>query len=210
MPANQNMDKTKKILLTVIVISAALIVILLAAVLLAGSSEEGGKSSINIEEIKGSEDSSDVVDKIENPDEYTWEDFEKLDPEEQSNFIGSFENPESFDEWLMENGEGEVILYLWDVEGRLPSEYTWEEYENLNEVEKAAFRESFLTEEEFEFWKNSVYGAGERPWEEEEKDVSEYTWEEFDALTPAQQEEFLSSFETPEALEEWLNNVGDQ
>ena len=209
MSANQNIDKTKKILLTVMIISAVLIVILLAVVLLAGPSNEEANPPIKIEEISGSEGSSETVDKIENPEEYTWEDFEKLDPEEQSDFIGSFENAESFDEWLMENGEDEVILYPWDAEGRLPEEYTWEEYENLNAVEKQAFRESFLTEEEFELWKDSVYGAEERPWEEEEKDVSEYTWEEFDALTPAQQEEFLSSFETPEALEEWLNNAGD-
>lgn len=206
MSLSNNKNKMKKILLLVIIISIVMIVLILIFGLLFDSSEEE-RPSINIEKIEGNGSSLETISKIENPEEYTWEEFEKLSPEEQSNFIESFDNPESFDEWFAENGENEILLYPWDIEGKLPEEYTWEEYEKLNEVEKKAFKESFLTEEQFNLWKDSVFGIGERPWEDENKDISEYTWEEFEDLTPAQQEEFLSSFDTPEALEKWLNNA---
>ena len=89
-------------------------------------------------------------------------------------------------------------------------EYTWEEFLALSEEEQEVFFESFETPENFEEWMSRAMSEeqiAEYPWESEEKQPLEYTWEEFLALEDFEQEAFFESFETQEDFEKWMNSV---
>lgn len=88
--------------------------------------------------------------------EYTWEEYESLSDEEKEAFKGTFLSEEDFETWKMiANGVENSVpkLYPWDIEGKSTNEYSWEEYESLSNEEKKAFKDTFLSEEDFEVWK---------------------------------------------------------
>ncbi len=157
------------------------------------------------------------------PSEYTWEEFNVLGETEQEAFFEWFETPEAFETWMnsvkdVNNEEsGDTGEYPWDKGGKQPSEYTWEEFNALGEIEQEAFFEWFDSPEAFETWMSNVKNeqkqeqepgtSGAYPWENGGKQPSEYTWEEFNALGEIEQEAFFEWFETPEAFELWMNSV---
>ncbi len=105
----------------------------------------------------------------------------------------------------------EKIELPWENGGKPTSEYTREEFEALSESMQNAFYDSFENETAFEEWYNSVQGSqnmeSELPWEKGGKPTSEYTWEEFEALSESMQNAFYDSFENETAFEEWYNSV---
>ena len=157
--------------------------------------------------------------------EYTWEEFEALSGDQQEAFFEAFESAEAFDAW-MKDAKPEAILPVeetaqlekpWENDSHAVSEYTWEEFQALSGDQQEAFFEAFESAEAFEAWLNGVKPDGisgieegmqiEKPWENDGRAVSEYTWEEFQALSGDQQEAFFEAFESAEAFNEWMAKV---
>lgn len=144
------------------------------------------------------------------PSEYTWAEYESLSEDEKTEFFKSFESNELFDEWM--NSAINAIL-PWKNGGKQPNEYTWEEFEALSGVEQMAFQKSFGDIEKFDEWLTKAQGnVGSNFLENGGKQPSEYTWEEFEALSGVEQMEFQKSFGDIEKFDEWLTkaqgNVG--
>lgn len=161
------------------------------------------------------------------PQDYTWEEYEGLDPEVKDAFFESFAASDDFDQWKAVAQEETLPKenlqeYPWEVEKKQPADYTWEEYQKLDEAVKDAFFESFETAESFEQWLDRVKpdipeetppseeAVTQLPWESGGKKPEDYTWEEFEELTPEQQEEFFLSFSSAEAFEDWMLQANGQ
>lgn len=141
------------------------------------------------------------------PEEYTWEEYEALSPSLKELFFDYFTTHEDFDAWLQ---DAQKQVYLpWLNGGKQPWEYTWEEYEALTTAQKEAFFDAFGTTEAFDRWMRDVNGATEPvyPWENGGKQPWKYTWEEYEALTPAEKEAFFDSFDSIEAFDAWLETA---
>lgn len=96
-----------------------------------------------------------------------------------------------------------------DTTEKKPSDYTWEEYLALSDDEKNTFRDKFESQEEFSEWLLRVQPDTDTliPWENGGKQPSEYSWDEYNALSKEQQEAFYKSFESHEDLLLWYNRV---
>ena len=152
------------------------------------------------------------------PEEFTWEEFEALTPDQQEAFFLTFDTAEEFEKWMLNvkpeteptETEAPRLELPWENGGKQPAEYTWEEFEALTPEQQEAFFLSFDTAEAFEEWMENAQPEttdvpqSDLPWENGGKQPSEYTWEEFEALTPEQQEAFFLSFDTEEEFEAWL------
>lgn len=141
---------------------------------------------------------------------YTWDEFENLSPDEQIEFQQSFESPEEFEEW-MDEATTEATDAPWEKENKQPSDYTLEEFEALSGKEQIEFQQSFESPEEFEEWMNeATTEAADTPREEENKQPSDYTREEYEALSPEKQMEFQNSFDNPDEFEKWFNEAHNE
>ncbi len=139
--------------------------------------------------------------------EYTWEEFEAMTPEQQLEFQNRFKNDKEFEDWL-ENAQNVEVYVPWEDGGKVPSEYTWEEFEALAANQQIVFQNSFESDDAFEEWMEKASDIGtDVPWKNGGKAPSDYTWEEFEALTADQQMVFQNSFENIEKFDEWLNKV---
>ena len=157
------------------------------------------------------------------PADYTWEEFEKLTPEQSiafQNYLGE----SGFKAWMNSVKEpkqeqiSEVLSAPWEEAGaKKPEDYTWEEFETLTPEQSIAFQ-NYLGEGGFETWMNSVKEPEQEqlsetvfaPWEEAgAKQPDDYAWEEFEALSPEQSIIFQNSFENSEAFEDWMRRVRD-
>ncbi|MBR5616940.1 MAG: hypothetical protein IKW50_02025 [Oscillospiraceae bacterium] len=94
-----------------------------------------------------------------------------------------------------------------------PSEYTWEEYMAMTEAEKQEFQKKFGSAEIFEAWKEAVMQQDTRPecpWDDPgAKQPADYTWEEFQALSPECQIIFQSDL-GEEAFASWMDQAKSQ
>ena len=94
-------------------------------------------------------------------------------------------------------------------DGKQPSENTWEEYQAMTEEEQLEFQNKFGSQEVFEAWLDAAMLAdteqelADAPWKNGGKQPSEYTWEEFEALSGPQQIAFQNVL-GQEAFEAWL------
>ena len=141
------------------------------------------------------------------PEEYTWEEYEALSPAQKELFFDYFDSSEAFDAWLQ---EAQKRVYLpWADGGKQPWEYTWEEYEALTTAQKEAFFDAFGSAAAFDTWMRSACGVTKPtyPWEAGGKQPEEYTWEEYEALTPGEKDAFFDSFESVEAFDAWMENA---
>lgn len=140
------------------------------------------------------------------PADYTWEEFEALTAGQQmafQNFLGA----DGFAKWL-DKLQPQTGGNPWEEPGaKRPEDYTWEEFETLTAAQQIAFQD-YLGEEAFEAWLNRVQNRMEQnPWEQPgAKRPEDYTWEEFEALTAAQQIAF-QNYLGEAAFEAWLNRV---
>ncbi len=143
------------------------------------------------------------------PSDYTWEEFEALGVQEQMAFQFSFADADEFEDW-MNKAQSSEIECPWDEEdAKQPSEYSWEEFEKLDAEVQIKFQNSFDEQKDFEKWMNEAKDTEiESPWEEEgAKQPSDYTKEEYDALSKDEQKAFQESFGKEEKFEEWMDEA---
>lgn len=145
------------------------------------------------------------------PNQYTWAEYQALTPEAKEAFYQWFESTTAFESWMESAREAENQTPDWDKPGKLPKEYTWEEYQALSAEEQDAFFNWFESEAEFEAWMNEKKPSESEPeepsWETSEKEPKDYTWEEYQSLTPQEQDAFYLWFGSKEAFETWMNQV---
>lgn len=121
--------------------------------------EEWMERARNGETIADTTDSQSTF--FENPDTYTYEQFMSLTEDEQEIFVDSFETYDDFLNWMAnvqpQGTESDDVL-PWEREGRSPSEYTMEEFQELTPELQETFFDSFHSPEAFEQWMNSQNG----------------------------------------------------
>lgn len=150
------------------------------------------------------------------PNEYTWEEYQALTPEEQDAFYLWFASKENFETWVnqVKPQEETPTTPTWDLSGKKPDEYTWEEYQALSPEQQDAFYLWFASRESFETWMNQVKPQEETPttptWDLPGKKPDEYTWEEYQSLSPVQQDAFYLWFASTEAFEAWMEQANPQ
>ncbi len=146
------------------------------------------------------------------PENYSWADYEKLTTLERIAFQ-EYLGANGFDKWLNrvwaaqgDNTETPEVNPWEKPGGKHPEDYTWEEYVALTSSQKIAFKD-YLGDRGFETWIESVRASQPdepeepegNPWEEPgAKQPQDYTWEEFEALSGAQQIEFQNFLGTEE------------
>lgn len=145
------------------------------------------------------------------PDAYTWEEYQALSLEEQDSFFRWFPAESVFEEWLESVKPTEPSIPGWNKPGKLPEEYTWEEYQALSMEEQESFFLWFASESDFQAWKDSAKPVETEPpvqkWDKTEKLPKEYTWEEYQALEPEEQERFFQWFGSVSSFEKWMKKV---
>ena len=141
------------------------------------------------------------------PADYTWEEFEALTPEQEILFQNSFESLADFDIWL-QSAQSQQNAPTVDLGDKSIWDFTWTEFENMSVEEQMAFQYTFESPEDFDRWLQEAQGNtgsfGELPWERDGRRPEDYTWAEFEALSPEHQIIFQSSFATEDGFEQWL------
>ncbi len=154
------------------------------------------------------------------PDQYTWAEFEVLSPNQQMAFQNWFDSIDQFGAWMKSaqgqqgSGENDDTVLPWEKsDAKQPDQYTWAEFEALSPNQQMAFQNWFGSIDEFDAWMKSVQGqqgSGENddtvvPWEKPDaKQPEQYTWAEFEALSPDQQMAFQNWFGSIDAFVAWM------
>lgn len=147
------------------------------------------------------------------PDTYTWEEYQELSPEYQDAFFRWFISKGAFEAWMnkAQSAQETTPVLKWDKPGKEPSEYTWEEYQELTPEEQDAFFQWFGSVASFEAWMESVKPAETTAtmldWVDDEKLPNEYTWEEYQKLSPEEQDAFFRWFASTDAFEAWMTEA---
>ncbi len=150
------------------------------------------------------------------PKEYTWGDYLALSPEKQEAFFQWFGSVEAFEAWMhsVKPVETQPEEKNWDKPGKTPDQYTWEEYQALSPEDQDAFFLWFGSVKTFEDWMDSVKPVEtppeEKTWDKPGKSPDEYTWKEYQALKPEDQELFYLWFASEDAFEAWLQQAQKQ
>ena len=92
---------------------------------------------------------------------------------------------------------------------KVVTEFTWEEFNELKPSEQIKFQDSFDSDMAFEAWMEKAQGIEEDnvPWEEGGKQPNEYTWQEFNDLSKANQIKFQESFKNIDEFDKWLQKA---
>ena len=145
------------------------------------------------------------------PDEYSWKEYQKLSNEDQESFYQWFGSEEAFETWMtsVKSEENMVEVEAWEKSGKQPDKYSWEEYQKLSDADKESFYQWFDSVEKFEAWMTSAkegetFAVAEK-WNKSGKQPDAYTWEEYQALSPQEQDLFFQWFESVEAFETWMD-----
>ena len=148
------------------------------------------------------------------PADYTWEEFNALTAAQQMAFQTKL-GDKGFETWLnkvQEKPAADPAANPWDKAGaKQPADYTWEEFNALTAAQQMAFQ-NHLGAASFEAWLNRVQDnpavtPPANPWDAPSaKQPADYTWEEFEELSAAQQMAFQYHLGS-EAFAVWLNNV---
>ena len=147
------------------------------------------------------------------PNEYTWAEYEALSREDQDAFFQWFDSTAAFEQWMesAKPAETEPTTPTWNKPGKKPNEYTWAEYEALTMQEQDAFFLWFGSIDAFERWMNAVKPTEDTTpdddWVDAAKQPNEYTWEEYQALSPEEKDAFFLWFGSVEAFESWMESV---
>lgn len=146
-----------------------------------------------------------------NPAEYTWDEYNELTYQQQDAFIDSFPSVDAFERWMQSAQPAQETTMPWDKDGRMPYEYTWEDYHQLTLKQQNAFIEWFDDETDFEAWMQQAQAenlaAAAMPWEKGAKKPDSYTWAEYEALTVAQKNAFSEWFQDAFLFEAWMENA---
>ena len=149
------------------------------------------------------------------PSAYTWEEYQALDFKEQEAFYQWFDSQQAFEAWMKSAKPDATTepVAKWDKAGKKPNAYTWEEYQALSAIEQEAFYQWFGSPKAFEAWMKSVKPdettESVAKWDKAGKKPSAYTWEEYQALSPMEQDAFFSWFASVEAFEAWMEKATD-
>lgn len=145
--------------------------------------------------------------------EYTWAEFEALSPGQQEMFFDAFVSIDAFESWrrVASASTGSGTVEPWRNGGKAVSEYTWAEFEALSPELQELFFDAFGSINAFETWRKTASTVTENlivePWKNGGKSIYEYTWAEFEALSPELQELFFDAFGSVEAFSSWMNKV---
>lgn len=149
--------------------------------------------------------------------DYTWDEYNQWDIDIQMAFQNAFKDASEFQKWMDKvhpvETQGQQKSYPFTTGERNPAEYTWDEFQNMTAEEQMAFQNSFLNKQAFEDWMTATNPEGQLstedlPWEVPgAKQPEDYTWEEFESLTAAQQIAFQSAFEDQDGFTLWLDKV---
>ena len=144
------------------------------------------------------------------PEDYTWAEYQALTEAQKKAFMEHL-GPQGLEAWL-EKEQNKNEENPWEVAGaKQPKDYTWVEYAVLTNKQKAAFAD-YLGASGFRAWLNQVQGQKETvyPWEKPgAKQPEDYTWEEYEALTKAQQKAFRDHLGS-DGFEAWLEKIQDE
>ena len=142
------------------------------------------------------------------PEDYTMKEFERLTAAQQMAFQNVL-GEDGFEKW-MNQAQNQGEMNPWEKSGaKQPADYTLKEFERLTAAQQMAFQNA-LGADGFEEWINQAQNQKEiNPWERSgAKQPEDYTWEEFEALTAAQQMAF-QNYLGSEAFEAWLSRTGN-
>jgi hypothetical protein len=144
------------------------------------------------------------------PKNYTWAEYQSLTEAQKKAFMEHL-GPQGLEAWL-EKVQDQKDKNPWEVPGaKQPKDYTWAEYAALTNKQQAAFAEH-LGASGYQAWLNRVQGQKEAvyPWEKPgAKQPADYTWEEYEALTKAQQKAFRDHLGSS-GFEAWLEKVQEE
>lgn len=144
------------------------------------------------------------------PKEYTWVEFGMLTAAQQMAFQ-DYLGAEGFSDWMERvQPDDQPTTNPWEKPGaKQPEDYAWAEFEALTARQQMAFQD-YLGEEGFEAWMERAQPIDQletSPWEKPgAKRPEDYTWEEFEALTGAQQMVF-QDYLGEAGFEAWMNRV---
>lgn len=141
--------------------------------------------------------------------ELTWDEFQVMSQEEQMKFIDSFGIGDGFEKWMNSVHPEESEILPWEVDGaKKIVDYTWQEFEALDQINQEIFIDSFGEEFTFDQWlereqpKDAV--ANNEAQVDFDRDVNAYSWEEFESMSKEQQEIFINRFEDDDSFNAWL------
>lgn len=154
---------------------------------------------------------------FQNPETFSWAEFEALDAAQQILFQRSFASDEAFTQWLtrmqprIDETESQPPEYPWETDGtKQPEDYTWEEFCALDASTQIAFQYAF-EKDEFQTWMDQFEQEGEPVLDKNstqwEHDLDSYTWSAFQAMTPEQQIQFQNAFTDMDAFLRWKERV---
>ncbi len=154
-----------------------------------------------------------------NPEDFTWEEYHALTPEEQAVFPDYFDSYDEYIKWYDDVYEDiskyeEISINDDFLNGKYPEHFTWEEYQALTSEEQAMFPDCFYSLDEYKRWYESV-----------QEDISNYeeisinddflngrnpedfTWEEYEALTTEEQAMFPDYFDSYDEYLQWMETA---
>ena len=102
------------------------------------------------------------------------------------------------------------VVLPWENGGKQPTDYTWTEFLELSAEQQNAFADTFPNSTAFIAWQDQAlrnHDSAALPWENGGKQPSEYTWDEFLALSATAKDAFYLAFDSTEAYNEWLSRV---
>lgn len=172
---------------------------------------EAWKEAAKLEESAPSADILKTSDK--DPGDYSWEEYRAMSAKELDEFYQCFDSMEDFEAWLesVMPEESTEPLLVWDRPGKQPDAYTWEEYQELSLEYQDAFYQWFDSQGAFEVWMNRAQSAQTTSpaliWSKPGKLPNQYTWEEYQELTPEEQDAFFLWFDSVQAFEAWMEAV---
>jgi hypothetical protein len=144
------------------------------------------------------------------PDAYTWDEYQSMSAKEQDRLFQRFDSTEDFEAWK-ESVQPQVTEpdFQWNEE-KLPVEHSWEEYSALTEEQKEAFFQWFDSKDAFESWMEAAKPQQTVPaaiWDKPGKTPDRFTFDEYQALTPQEQDLFYQWFSSRDAFEAWLDQA---
>lgn len=145
----------------------------------------------------------------------TWDEYVNMSAAEQQAFEEALiekYGPNGFFDWLDSLiEEPEVELPPWEEGGKLPEDYTLEEYLNLSEDLQYAFREYFGSEAAFNAWFESKIEE-DAPEEEDPfagMELEDFTFDDYFEMDRTEQAAFCEKYfgGSEDALFDWLDSL---